>query len=203
MLAWLVITVCVGFGFLGLKKGLYVMFATLFNLLFATFISVLSTLTLLSYSAQYERNAYYASLGAFLLFSLVFGLLQVFAWIYFLRVRDDYFPKILDRVGGFLIGGVCGYVLSTLLILLLCILPSSEQGKMDWLSSREKMEALSVPGVCKACNFLAWYSLECFDGDSERAIDTLLNLDKPVETEEIRYYVPDEPDVSKERPKEN
>ena len=192
MLVWLVIAVCLGVGFLGLKKGLYVMFATLFNLLFATFISVLSTLTLLSYSVQYERNAYYASLGAFLLFSLVFGLLQVFAWIYFLRVRDDYFPKMLDRVAGFLIGGVCGYVLSTVLVLLLCILPCSEQGKMDWLCKRDKMEALAVPGVCKACNFLAWYSLECFDGNSERAIETLLNLDKPVEAEEIRYYVPDE-----------
>ena len=71
MLAWLVIAICLGFGFLGLKKGLYVMWAALFNLLFAVFVSILSTLRLLSYSPEYERHGYYASLGVFLLFSII------------------------------------------------------------------------------------------------------------------------------------
>jgi len=183
MLAWLLMAVCLGFGFLGLKKGLYVMFATLFNLLFAVFISVLSTLTLLSYSPEYARNGYYAALGALLLFGLIFGLLQTFAWLYFLRHRDDYFPKILDWIGGFGVGGACGYIIGTLLILTLCIMPCSVQGKLDWLCTRDKMQTLSVPGVCKACNFLAWYSLECFDGDTEKTVDNLLHLTDPPEEE--------------------
>ena len=171
MLPVLLILICLGFAYLGLKKGLYVMFATLFNILFAVFIAVLSTRKLLSYSPQYETSGNYASLGVFLLFCLVFGLLQVFAWFYFLRNRDDYFPKMLDRVGGFLVGAACGYIIYSLLIMLICILPYSVEGKMDWLSRRDKMKALSRPGVCKACNFLAWYSLECFYGDSEQAVD--------------------------------
>ena len=192
MLAWLIIVVCLIFAFIGLKKGLYVMFATVFNLLFAVFIAVLSTLTLLSYSPEYERHGYYASMGVFLLFCLVFGLLQMFAWFYFLRHRDDYFPKILDHVGGFLIGAVCGYIVSTLLILILCIMPCSIQGKVDWLCARDKMQALSAPGVRKTCDFLAWYSLECFDGESEEAINKLLELTELQEEEPIRYYVPDD-----------
>ena len=191
MLLWLVIALCLAFAFLGFKKGLYVMFATLFNLLFAVFISILSTSTLLSYSPEYERHGYYASLTVFLLFGLIFGLLQVFAWFYFLRHRDDYFPQILDRVGGFLIGGVCGHVIITLLILILCIMPCSVEGKVDWLCTRDKMRVLSAPGVIKACDFLAWYSLECFDGESERVINRLLELTEPQEEEQIRYYVPD------------
>ena len=181
MLAWLLIAVCLGVAFLGLKKGLYVMFATVFNLLFAVFISVLSTLTLFSYSPQYARNAYYVALGVLLLFCLIFGLLQTFAWFYFLRHREDYFPKILDRIGGFMVGGACGYIIGTLLILILCIMPYSVEGRLDWLCTRDKMQTLSVPGVCKACNFLAWYSLECFDGDTERAVDNLLHLTDPIE----------------------
>ena len=138
-----------------------------------------------------------------MLFCLIFGLLQMFAWFYFLRHRDDYFPKILDRVGGFLVGGVCGYILSTLLILILCIMPYSVQGKVDWLCSRDKMQALSVPGVRKTCNFLAWYSLECFDGNAERAIEELLHITDPPKEDQILYYVPDEPSSmsSQEQPK--
>jgi len=194
MLPVLLILVCLGFACLGLKKGLYVMFATLFNILFAVFIAILSTQTLLSYSPQYEHNGYYAALGVFLLFCLIFGLLQGFAWFYFLRVREDYFPKMVDCLGGFLAGGLCGYIIYSLLILLVCVLPCSVQGKTDWLCRRDKMKALSAPGVCKACNFLAWYSLECFFGDTEKAIDELLGLAEPPKAEEeILYYVPQKP----------
>lgn len=192
MLPWLTIAICLGTAFIGLKKGLYITFTVLFNLLFAVFISILSTLTLLSYSPEYERHGYYASLAVFLLFCLVFGLLQVFAWFYFLRYHDDYFPQIIDRVGGFLVGGVCGYIIITLLILILCIMPFSAKGKVDWLCTRDKMCAVAVPGVTKACNFLAWYSLECFDGESEKQINKLLGLSESQEEEPILYYVPDE-----------
>ena len=191
MLLIVLIVICLVFAFLGLKKGLYVMFATMFNLLFAVFISILSTMKLLSYEPQYEQNANYAALGVFLLFFLIFGLLQFFSWFYFLRNREAYFPGFIDRVGGFLTGGVCGYILSTLILLIICILPSSKEGKMDWLSTRDNMLAKSVPGVTKACNFLAWYSLECFDGDSEKAIDELLNIGESRENGVILYYVPE------------
>lgn len=190
MLRVLLIIVCFGFALLGLKKGLYVMFATLFNLLFAIFISILSTRTLLSLSPEFERNGYYAALIVFLLFCLVFGLLQMFAWFYFLRIREDYFPKMLDRVAGFFVGGVCGYILFSLLVLILFIMPFSVEGKMNWLCTREQMMERSKPVVLKACNFLAWYSLECFDGETEEEVKELLQLSEPQEQEEILYYVP-------------
>jgi hypothetical protein len=191
MLVWLMIVVSLGFAYMGLKKGLYVMFAVLFNLLFAVFISILSTRTLLSYSPQYEHHGYYASLGLFLLFCVIFGLLQMFAWFYFLCHREDYFPAMLDRVGGFLVGGVCGYIIITMLILMLCIMPCSVKGQVDRLCARDKMRGLCAPGVTKACDFLAWYSLECFDGESEKVINELLELTESRKEEEILYYVPD------------
>jgi hypothetical protein len=131
-----------------------------------------------------------------LLFLLAFGLLQTFAWFYFLRHREEYFPQILDRVGGGLVGGVCGYIICSLLILTLCIMPCSVKGKVDWLCARDKMQSLSVPGVRKACNFLAWYSLECFAGETEKAIDKLLHLAEPQTQEEILYFVPEEPPMT-------
>lgn len=192
MLLIVLLVMCLGFAFVGLKKGLYVMFATLFNLLFAVFISILSIMKLLSYEPQYQRNAYYVSLGVFLLFCLIFGLLQSFTWFYFLRNREDYFPKFLDLIGGILTGSACGYIICTLIILLICIMPCSAEGKTDWLCSRDNMQAISVPGVRKACNFLAWYSLECFDGDAEISINELLKLTEPQQNEEALNYLPDD-----------
>jgi hypothetical protein len=46
------------------------------------------------------------------------------------------------------------------------------------------MRALSRPGIIKTCDFLGWYSLQCFIGDSEREIDSLLILDESLEEEE-------------------
>ena len=181
MLVWLIILVSLIFAFVGLKKGLYVMFATLFNLMFAIFISVLSTPWLLNFSPGFERSGYYAATSIFLMFILVFGLLQTFAWLFFLQHRDDYFPMPLDKVGSIILGFLCGYVLCVLLILAICVTPCSIQGKVDWLCTRKKMQKLAVPGVAKVCNFLGEYSLHCFDGDSEQEIGYLMMLDKSVE----------------------
>jgi len=184
MLVWLIIIVGLAFAFVGFKKGLYVMFATLFNLMFAVFISVLSTPLLLNFSPGFERSGCYAAASIFLIFVLIFGLLQTFAWFFFLRHREDYFPMPLDKVGSIILGFLCGYVLCVLLILALCVAPCSIQGKVDWLCTREKMQKLAVPGVTRVCNFLGEYSLHCFDGNSEQEIDYLLMLDKSAEEEE-------------------
>ncbi len=184
MLVWLIIIVSLIFAFVGLKKGLYVMFTTLFNLMFAVFISVLSVPLMLSFSPGFERSGYYAAASISLMFVLIFGFLQIFAWIFFLRQSEDYFPMLLDKVGSIILGFLCGYVLCILLILAFCVTPCSIQGKADWLCPREKMQKLSVPGVAKVCNFLGEYSLHCFDGDSEQEIDYLLMLDKSIEEEE-------------------
>lgn len=183
MLVWLIILVSLMFAFVGFKKGLYVMFATLFNLMFAVFISVLSVSLLLSFSPGFEHSGYYAAASIFLMFVLIFGLLQTFAGFFLLRHRGDYFPMLLDKVGSIVLGFLCGYVVCVLLILVFCVTPCSMQGKADWLCPRKKMQKLAVPGVAKVCNFLGEYSLHCFDGDSEKEIDYLLTLDESVEEE--------------------
>lgn len=183
MLVWLIILVSLMFAFVGFKKGLYVMFTTLFNLMFAVFISVLSVPFLLSFSHGFEHSGYYAAASIFLMFVLIFGLLQTFAWLFFLQHREDYFPMLFDKVGSIILGSLCGYVLCVLLILVFCVTPCSTQGKADWLCPREKMQKLAVPGVAKVCNFLGDYSLHCFDGNSEQEIDYLLTLDESVEEE--------------------
>ena len=176
MLLWVIIIISLSVAWVGLKKGFFVMFTTLFNLMFAIFISVLSTQRLMHFSSGYETSGYYAAAMVFLLFILVFGVLQVFACFCILQDRDEYFPRILDKVGSAIIGFLCGYIICCLLVLIFCAMPCSTCEQVNWLSTRDNMEKLSVPGVQKVCNFLGWYSLHCFDGNSEGQIHHLLTL---------------------------
>lgn len=181
---------------IGFKKGLYVMFAALFNLLAAAFIAVLSVRPLWTLSTDYEMSAAYAAVCLLLLFILVFGFLQTAGWFYFLRDRQPYFPLWLDKPAAALLGYLAGYLTAAVLLLCVCILPYSAQGKLDWLLPRDQMKKIAAPSVAKACNFLAWYSLECFDGDTEQAMDYLLTLSEPKIQEPVRFYIPQEPSKS-------
>jgi hypothetical protein len=182
MLACLILIVSSILAFVGFKKGFYVMFATLFNLMFAIFISVLSTRLFVSLSPGFEHSGYYAAASILLMFGLIFGLLQTVAWIFFFRYREDYFPALFDKVGSVILGFLCGYVVCILLILALCVTPCSKRGKMNWLCDHEKMQRRGKTGVVTVCKFLAEYSLQCFIGDrAEQEIDFLLKLDRSVE----------------------
>lgn len=176
MFLWIMIIISVLMAYLGYRKGFFVMFATLFNLMFAIFIGVLSTPKLLSFSAGYENSGNYAAASIILLFILIFGVLQFFAFFYFLRDREDLFPKLFDKIGAMVFGFLCGYCICSVLMLTFCVMPFSAKAEQDHFCSREQLEHLSVPGVRKVCNFLAWYSLHCFEGNSEKAIVHLLSL---------------------------
>ena len=176
MLLWIIIIISLAFAWLGFKKGFFVMFAMLFNLMFAIFISVLSTRALMQLSSGYEKSGYYAAITVFLLFVLIFGVLQFFAYYYILKNREDYFPKIFDKAAATAMGFLCGYIICCLIVLMFCIMPCSRRGKIDWFCTQDNMIKISVPGVRKVCNFLGWYSLHCFEGDSEREIINLLKL---------------------------
>lgn len=176
MFLGITIIISVLFAYLGYRKGFFVMFATLFNLMFAIFIAVLSTPNLLSFSHGYEDSGYYAAASVFLLFFLVFGVLEFFACFYFLRDCEGCFPLLFDKIGAVIFGFLSGYVICCLMMLAFCIMPCSANDNVEKFQSRENLEELSVPGVSKVCNFLAWYSLHCFEGDSEESINHLLML---------------------------
>ena len=176
MFLWTTIIISALFAYLGYRKGFFVMFATLFNLMFAIFVAVLSTPKLLSFSPGYEHSGYYAATSVLLLFLLIFGVLEFFACFYFLRDCEGCFPLLLDKIGAVIFGFLSGYVLCCLIMFAFCIMPCSTNNNVEKFCARDNLEKLSVPGVQKVSNFLAWYSLHCFEGNSEKAINHLLML---------------------------
>lgn len=179
MLFWLCLLIGILFGWLGLKKGLYVAAAMLFNLMTGIYIGVLSSLRVLNMNPEYGHSGYYAALTMFFLSIIVFGVLQLIAWFYFLHDAVEYFPKLIEQLGGALCGFVFGYLLLSLVVLSVCIMPFSRE-KIPLVPSREKMVHFAGKPVVKVCNFIGFYSLEYFDGQPEVVIETLLSIQQDI-----------------------
>jgi uncharacterized membrane protein required for colicin V production len=177
MLFWILLIISGLFAWLGVKKGFYAMFATLFCLMFAIYIGVLASPRIIRLSEGLENDSYYAAGCVFGTTLLVFLLLWIVAYFYFLRDCDDYFPKMFERIGGGVCGFLFGYILTSLVMLLVCIMPFSRNEGLPGFLQREAVSRFSVPAVVKTCNFIAEYSLECFDGDAEGTVEFLLSLD--------------------------
>ncbi len=184
MVLWVLIGVGVLLGWLGVKKGLYAMFATLFCLMFSVYIGVLATPKIVRISHGLEQSPYYAAGCVFGMTLLVFLFLWLTAYYYFLRDDLDYFPPLIDRLGGGICGFLFGYILTGMLFLLVCIMPFSRNKGLPEFCRYDTLSRYSVPAVVKTCNFIADYSLECFYGDSEKCIEILLSLsDEPSRTD--------------------
>jgi hypothetical protein len=199
MIVWIMILICLAAVYLGFKRGFFFMFATLFHMMFALFIAVLSAPKVIAMSPGFETNGYYAGACVLVLFLLLFAVLEVFGWFFFLRDREGFFPVMMEKAGGVVFGLLCGYVFSSTLLVSLCIMPCS-RGKMDWLCTRDNLRNLCTPGVFRACNFLGWYSLECFDNDDvPNTVEYLLGLNDPKEEEVVPVLLPEEMTASRRK----
>ena len=177
MLFWLLLIVSGAFAWLGVKKGLYKMFATMFCLMFAVYIGVLAAPRIIRLSHGLEQDPYYAAGCVFGISASVFILLWMIAWFFFLRDGEDFFPPMLERIGGGVCGFLFGYILTGMMMLLICIMPFSRTDRLPVFCGRDAMIRFSVPPVVKACNFIGEYSLECFDGNAESIVDFLLSME--------------------------
>jgi hypothetical protein len=166
------------FGWLGFRKGLYVAIVMLFNLMIGIYIGVLTSLRILNMNPEYGQSEYYAAFTMFFLSIIIFAVLQIIAWFYFLHDTLEYFPRLIEQLGGALCGFLFGYFLLGLTVLAVCVTPVSKGHIPSLLPQREKMIQFSSSPVIGACNFIGICALECFDGQPNAIIDTLLSLDQ-------------------------
>jgi uncharacterized membrane protein required for colicin V production len=176
MLFWVCLIIGGVFAWLGLKKGLYVWLATLFSLMAGIYIGVLATPRVLNMNSEYSDSGYYAATTMLMLAMVVFAVLEAICWFSFLHDREEYFPKLIEQVGGGVCGFLFGYFLLCLVTLAVCVMPFS-RGKMPFLlPQRESMAKFSGKPVVGICNFIGEYSLECFDGEPQAVVESLLTV---------------------------
>jgi hypothetical protein len=174
MLFWLCLIIGCLFGWLCFKKGLFVAITMLFNLMIGVYISVLAAPRILNMNPEYGQSGYYAATTMFALAMVIFAVLQLIAWFYLLNDTLEYFPKLIDQIGGAFCGFLFGYFLLGLVTLSICVMPFSKGKIPFYLPQRDKMIQFARKPVIRICNFIGCYSLEYFDGQPDVIVDVLL-----------------------------
>jgi hypothetical protein len=173
MLFWLCLIIGCLFAWLGFKKELFITIAMLFNLMIGIYVGVLTAPRILNMNPEYATSGYYAAGTIFFLAIIIFAVLQLIAWLYLFRDTLEYFPKLIEQIGGAFCGFLFGYFLMGLVTLSICIMPFSKTIP-SYLPQRDKMVQFARGPVVGICNFIGAYSLEYFDGHPEVILETLL-----------------------------
>jgi len=176
MLFWLCLIIGCLFGWFCFKKGLFVAITMLFNLMIGIYVSVLAAPRILNMNPEYGQSGYYAAATIFVLTMVIFAVLQLIAWFYLLNDTLEYFPKLIDQIGGAFCGFLFGYFLLGLVTLSICVMPFSKDEIPFYLPQRDKMIQFARKPVIRICNFIGCYSLEYFDGQPDVIVDALLSV---------------------------
>ena len=174
MLFWLCLLMGCLFGWLCFKKGLFVAITMLFNLMIGIYVGVLAAPRILNMNPEYGQSSYYAAGTIFFLAIIIFAVLQLIAWFYLLNDTLEYFPKLIDQLGGAFCGFLFGYFLLGLMTFSVCVMPFTKTKMPGYLPKRESMVRFASAPVIRICNFIGAFSLQYFDGQPEAIVDTLL-----------------------------
>jgi len=161
---------------LGVKKGVYVMAAALFNLLIAFYVSLLAIPLVFKTSPVLETSGYYAAPCLLVLIAACFLLLQGICYYLFLHGADLVFPNLFDKFGGGLLGFVAGYMLAAILGLVVCMMPFSHQDFVQGFFPSDRLEDFCSKTSSRTCHFISAWSLQYIPDEPEKTLEYLLSL---------------------------
>jgi hypothetical protein len=177
MLIWIILIVGGALAFWGLRKGVFFMFISLFNLMVAIYVSTLGAPLIVKAAPDLETG-YYAAFCMLLTAGLSFALLEGLGWYVFLRGEDILFPDLFDKIGGAVCGFLGGCMLLGLLVLAFCMMPISRRDFGKGFLPVEKLDAFGSKTTAQVCRLAAGLSLECLDGAEEKTLAYLIDLSK-------------------------
>jgi hypothetical protein len=186
---------------LGIRKGVYAMAATAFNLLMAIYVSLLTIPLVLNTSPGLETSGYYAALCLLVLITACFLLLQGICYYFFLRGADIAFPDLFDKVGGGLLGFVTGYVLAGILCLAVCMMPFSHLDFVQGFFPSDRLEGFCTRTTARVCHVMSAWSLQYIPDKPEETIEYLLALGRQDTAQPVDLQIkPQTPPQSKPVP---
>jgi len=175
MVFWVAVIVGGTFAYMGIKKGLFMTWAVLFNVLVSIYIGVMLTPVIIkiiiSGSGSNEYHYYNCAGSLAIVSAIIFVLLQTIVINLVIETFQVTLPKVFSRIFsgilGFLAGYlVCGFVFFAVSVAVTPLKRPLIEGLVNHCRFGEN-------SVKKACSFVALASLQCYD-DGPKVVDWIV-----------------------------
>ena len=154
------------------KSTFYKMWATLFNITIAIYLSVMFSGAVTGMIPEDIAGIEYQKAACILgIAVIIFGILQSISVSFITSGCDITFPGLLDNIGTSLLGFLSGWLVMSFLLFLICIMPFSRQlSLMHCINGSEKNTKTSVAPVVTVCNFVSNISLQRYRGKAQEVV---------------------------------
>ncbi len=173
----LTITIVIGiiFAMLGIRKTFYPMWALLFNILLAIYLSVMlmalfidKVKILTPFAGSYSYALCLLSMAA-----VVFVVVQLLTFRFLTAVYCVSFPELLNNVGAAIVGFLAGFAVANFIIFLIAITPISDNPSLKF--SKDVQSSGSVNSyVISTCNIINKLSLQCDEDAPQEAVERII-----------------------------
>ena len=193
----MIFTAAIAFGFIfavwGYKRGLYAMWATLFNVVIGIYLGIMLTPTIAGTFGEYwplqtQKNFWYAYAGCVAGVALAaFFILETIATAFFTGIFTVSLPRLLNRIGSVILGFITGYVVWVFICFIVLIMPVSQNLLLKSFTSQESVQ-MSMPAISRLLNLTNILSSQPNREQVSKVVHWTLGIDK--------NYGPDVPDAN-------
>ncbi len=160
------------FGLWGYHKRLYPMWAFLFNVLVAAYLSIVLTPAILEIKAVGEMTGFLGTWTNAAILLAIFGvylaLSQLLSFYYLTNTYCVSFPRLVDDFGGAFLGFAGGYITANILLFALAVSPLNEHALTQKFIPDNDGRA-----IIKACRYISSFSLQGIDDDLVKAVEKI------------------------------
>ena len=173
MMFWFIILIALLVGIVGTRKGFFVMWATLFNVMISVYLGIMLTPLIVGTFVSEGVSCYCCAgcVGGIAL--LVFIILEIFTYYCFFKKGKVIVPWVLDTFGAGILGFISGYIACSFLFLVIGIMPTLESPFTKSFFNRTKLVAAGKGPVIKSCNFVDKMSLQFREGMADEVVGQL------------------------------
>ncbi len=177
MILWLGIIFSLVFAAVSLKKGLYLSWVKLVNIVFSIYLSVFLTPSI-SHCSDFVAKANYGyPLCMIVIAVVVFLILQTVTTTFFTGIFKISFPKVLNIAGAAVLGFVCGLLIWSLGCFVFLLTPLPHSSIAQRFEVPAQLVRTSIPTLRLTCGFVNFCSFQGEQADASKVLDSLLYVE--------------------------
>jgi hypothetical protein len=175
-----------------IKKGLYVNWARLVNLVLSIYLSVFLTPSISRCSTFVAETRYGYPLCMIIIAAAVFLILHTFTTTFLTGIFKISFPKFLNLTGSAVLGFICGLLVWSFGCFVILLTPIPHSSIAQSLKLPSQLVQASVTPLRMTCGFVNFCSFQGEKADAAKVLDSLLYVEEDQPPEE-KSWIEDEP----------